>query len=98
MGDAAKGNSPAQLRFVQQKSGLTALLTYAGYEETLSVTVTEPSTIQMKGLSYRDLQNEHRPFNLDMVNAEILLYGKRLSGTSTFDQGGRSRFEFWRVR
>jgi hypothetical protein len=98
MGDAAKGNSPAQLKFTQQKGNLTALLTYAGYEETLSVTVTGPSTIQMKGVSYRDLQNEHRRFNLDMMTAEISLYGKRLSGTSTNNQGGRSRFEFRRGR
>jgi hypothetical protein len=98
MGDAAKGNSPAQLKFVQQKGNLTALLTYAGYEETLSVTVTGPSTIQMKGVSYRDLQNEHRRFNLDMMTAEISLYGKRLSGTSTDNQGGRSRFDFRHVR
>lgn len=98
MGDAAKGNSPAQLKFLQQKSGLTALLSYAGYEETLAVTVTGPSTIQMKGVSYRDLQNEHRRFNLDMMNAEITLYGKRLSGMSSDSQGGRSRFEFRRVR
>jgi hypothetical protein len=97
MGDAAKGNSPAQLKFVQQKNGLMAVLTYAGYEETLAVTVTGPSTIQMKGVSYRDVQNEHRRFNLDMMNAEITLYGKRLSGTSSDSQGGRSRFEFRRV-
>jgi hypothetical protein len=98
MGDAAKGNSPAQLKFAMQKGNLMALLTYAGYEETLAVTVTGPSTIQMKGISYRDLQNEHRRFNLDMMNAEISLYGKRLSGMSTDSQGGRSRFEFRRVR
>jgi hypothetical protein len=98
MGDAAKGNSPAQLKFAMQKGSLMALLTYAGYEETLAVTVTGPSTIQMKGISYRDLQNEHRRFNLDMMNAEISLYGKRLSGMSTDSQGGRSRFEFRRVR
>lgn len=98
MGDAAKGNSPAQLKFVQQKGNLTAVLTYAGDEETLAVTVTGPSTIQMKGVSYRDLKNEHRRFNLDMMNAEVSLYGKRLSGTSSDNQGGRSRFEFRRVR
>lgn len=98
MGDAAKGNSPAQLKFVQQKGGLMALLTYAGYEETLAVTVTGPTTIQMKGVSYRDLQNEHRRFNLDTMNAEVSLYGKRLSGTSSDSQGGRSRFEFRRLR
>jgi hypothetical protein len=98
MGDAAKGNSPAQLKFAMQKGKLTALLTYAGYEETLSVTITGPSTIQMKGVSYRDLQNEHRRFNLDTMNAEVSLYGKRLSGTSSDNEGGRSRFEFRRVR
>ena len=98
MGDAAKGNSPAQLKFAMQKGSLMALLTYAGYEETLSVTVTGPSTIQMKGVSYDDLQNAHRHFNLDMMNAEISLYGKRLSGTSSDSQGGRLRFEFRRVR
>ena len=98
MGDAAKGNSPAQLKFAMQKGSLMALLTYAGYEETLAVTVTGPSTIQMTGVSYRDLQNEHRRFNLDMMNSEISLYGKRLSGTSTDSQGRRSRFEFRRVR
>jgi hypothetical protein len=94
MGDAAKGNSPAQLKFAVQKGSLMALLTYAGYEETLAVTVTGPSTIQMKGVSYRNLHNEHRRFNLDTMNAEISLYGKRLSGTSSDNQGGRSRFEF----
>jgi hypothetical protein len=98
MGDAAKGNSPAQLKFAMQKGKLTALLTYAGYEETLSVTITGPSTIQMKGVSYRDLQNEHRRFNLDTMNAEVSLYGKRLSGTSSDNEGGRSRFEFRHVR
>jgi hypothetical protein len=98
MGDAAKGNSPAQLKFVQQKDSLMALLTYAGYEETLTVTVTGPSKIQMKGVSYRDLQNERRRFNLDTMNAEVSLYGKRLSGTSSDNEGGRSRFEFRRVR
>ena len=98
MGDAAKGNSPAQLKFGQQKGHLMAVLTYAGYEETLSAIVTGPSTIQLKGVSYRDLKSEHRRFNLDMMNAEISLYGKRLSGTSTDNQGGRSRFEFRRVR
>jgi hypothetical protein len=98
MGDAAKGNSPAQLKFAMQKGSLMALLTYAGHEETLAVTVTGPSTIQMKGVSYRDLQNEHRRFNLDMMTAEVSLYGKRLSGTSSDNQGGRSRFEFRRVR
>ena len=98
MGDAAKGNSPAQLKFAVQKGSLMALLTYAGYEETLAVIVTGPSTIQMKGVSYRDLQNEHRRFNLDTMNAEVSLYGKRLSGTSSDNQGGRSRFEFRRVR
>jgi hypothetical protein len=98
IGDAAKGNSPAQLKFAMQKGSLTALLTYAGYEETLAVTVTGPSTVQMKGVSYRDLQNEHRRFNLDTMNAEVSLYGKRLSGTSSDNEGGRSRFEFRRVR
>jgi hypothetical protein len=98
IGDAAKGNSPAQLKFAMQKESLTALLTYAGYEETLAVTVTGPSTVQMKGVSYRDLQNEHRRFNLDTMNAEVSLYGKRLSGTSSDNEGGRSRFEFRRVR
>ena len=98
MGDAAKGNSPAQLKFVQQKGSVMALLTYAGYEQTLSVTVTGPSTIQMKGVSYRDLQNGHRRFNLDTMNAEVSLCGKRQSGTSSDNQGGRSRFEFRRVR
>jgi hypothetical protein len=98
LGNAAKGSSPAQLKFEQQKGSVTALLTYAGYEETLTVTVTGPSTIRMKGVSYRDLQNGHRRFNLDTMNAEVSLYGKRLSGTSSDNQGGRSRFEFRRVR
>jgi hypothetical protein len=98
MGDAAKGNSPAQLKFAMRKGSLMALLTYAGYEETLAVTVKGPSTIQMQGVSYRDLQNEHRRFNLDTMNGEVSLYGKHLSGMSSDSQGGRSRFEFRRIR
>ena len=94
MGDVAKGNSPAQLRIILEKGKLTGLLTYDGFEETLSVTLSPPSAVRFKGVSYRDLQGEHRTFDLDTLNAEISLYGKRLSGRTDT----RSRFEFRRIK
>ena len=97
MGDAAKGNSPAQLKIVLQKGNLTGFLAYDGYEETLSVTISAPSSIRLKGISYRDLQHGSRPFNLDTLSAELSQDGRRLTGTAIDTQGTRSRFEFRRT-
>ena len=98
--DHAKGNSPAQLKIVQQKGNLTALLTCDGVEETLVVTVSAPSTIQLKGVSFRDLQYSGRDaplvFPLDNFTAE-LSDGRTINLTGVDSQGGHSRFEFRRV-
>jgi hypothetical protein len=98
--DRAKGNSPAQLKIVQEKGNLTALLTCDGVEETLVVTVSAPSTIQLKGVSFRDLQYSGRDaplvFPLDNFTAE-LSDGRTINLTGVDSQGGHSRFEFRRV-
>jgi len=93
MGDVAKGNSPAQLRIVLQKGSLIGFLTYDGFEETLSVSVSAPSSIRLKDVSFRDLQRAGRGFNLELFSAELSQDGRRISGTT----GTRSRFEFRRV-
>ena len=94
MGDVAKGSSPADLKIVLQKGKLTGLLTYAGFQETLSVPVSAPSSIRLKGVSVRDLQGARRGFDLETLNAELSQDGRRLSGITET----RSRFEFRRIR
>ena len=85
-------DSPAQLKIVLQKGKLIGYLTYEDFEETLAVTVSAPSKIQLKGVSVRDLQGAGRGFDLETLNAELSPDGRRLSGTT----GTRSRFEFRR--
>ncbi len=98
VGYSAKGNDPANLKIVLQSGNLTGMLSYDGFEETLAITVSAPSTIQMKGVSYRDLQREGRSFNLDVLNGELSKDGATISGSGTDSQGTRSRFEFHRMR
>jgi hypothetical protein len=93
MGDVAKGNSPAHLRIVLQKGNLTGFLTYDGFEETLSVSVSAPSSVRLKDVSFRDLQRVGRGFDLESLSAELSQDGRGISGTA----GTRSRFEFRRV-
>jgi len=94
MGDVAKGSSPADLKIVLQKGKLTGFPTYAGFEETLSVTVSAPSAFAKKGDSVRDLQGARRGFDLETSNAELSQDGRRLSGTTET----RSRFKFRSIR
>jgi hypothetical protein len=99
--DRAKGNSPAQLKIVQQKDNLTALLTCDGVEETLAITVSAPATIQLKGISFKDLQYSGRDvpldFPLDSLTAELSPDGRGISCSGVDSQGTHSRFEFRRV-
>jgi hypothetical protein len=98
--DHAKGNSPAQLKIVQQKGNLTALLTCDGVEETLIITVSAPSTILLKGISFKDLQYSGRDvplvFPLDSFTAELSQDGRAISLAGVDSQGANSRFEFRR--
>jgi hypothetical protein len=99
--DRAKGNSPAQLKIIQQKGNLTALLTCDGVEETLAITVSAPSTILLKGISFKDLQYSGRDFPLefplDTFTAELSQDGRAINCTGVDSQGAHSRFEFRRV-
>jgi len=99
--DRAKGNSPAQLKIVQQKGNLTALLTCDGVEETLAITVSAPSTILLKGISFKDLQYSGRDvplvFPLDSFTAELSQDGRAISLAGVDSQEANSRFEFRRV-
>jgi hypothetical protein len=105
IGDAAKGNSPAQLRMVLQNGNLTGILTYDGYEETLTITVSAPvstkvsapAAIRMKGVSFRDLQHSGRNFILDTFSGEVSPDGGQIRGAAVDAQGTRSRWEFARV-
>jgi hypothetical protein len=99
--DRAKGNSPAQLKIVQQKGNLAALLTCDGVEETLAITVSATSTILLKGISFKDLQYSGRDvplvFPLDGFTAELSQDGRAISLAGVDSQGANSRFEFRRV-
>ena len=99
--DRAKGNSPAQLKIVQEKGNLTALLTCDGVEETLAITVSAPSTIQLKGVSFKDLQYSGRDvplvFPLDNFTGVLAQDGRGISLAGVDSQGAHSRFEFRRV-
>jgi hypothetical protein len=90
--ESQKGGTPVQLRIVQQNGGLNAVLVWDGFEEILGITLTAPSGIQMRGTSYRDLQNQRRRFTLDNARGEISSDGHNMQGLID----GR-HFEFRRV-
>jgi hypothetical protein len=90
--ESQKGGTPAQLRIVQQNGALNAILVYEQFEEVLSVTLTAPSHVQMRGTSYRDLENQRRRFTLDNAQGEISSDGRAMQG-----QIGGQHFEFRRV-
>ncbi len=97
----AKGNSPAQLKFLQQNGNWMAFLACDGYEETLTVTVSAPSTIQLKGVSFKDIKSSGRTipldFALDTFTAEFPQQGQALSLAGVDTRGARSRYEFRRA-
>lgn len=97
VGYSAKGNSPAKLEIRGQNGSLTGSLSYDGFEETLAITVTAPAGIRLKGVSFRDLQGQHRQFGLDDLTGQITQGGHVISGKGADNQGTRSTFEFRRV-
>jgi hypothetical protein len=79
--ESQKGGTPAQLRIVQQNGGLNAILDYENFEEVLAITLTAPSNIQMRGVSYRDLGKlGPRGFTLDTAQGEISPDGRGIQG------------------
>ena len=97
VGYTAKGNSPAELRFITKDGKLVGIVTYDGAEETMAITLTAPSGIQMKGVSFRDLNGNNPQFNLDTFTGEISKDGGTISGTGIDTGGTRSKFEFHRT-
>lgn len=97
----AKGNSPAQLRILQENGRLTALLTCDAVEETLAITASAPSTLQLKGISFKDLKYSGRTFPLDFslhtFTADLSQQGQQLTLTGVDSRGAHSRYEFRRV-
>jgi hypothetical protein len=55
-------------------------LTYDGYEETVAITSSSPTAVQIKGVSYRDTRGG-RSFSLDTFSAQIAPDGRSMNGT-----------------
>jgi hypothetical protein len=98
IGDAAKGNDPAELRIILQNGSLIGLLKTSEYEETLSITLSAPPGIRMKGTSVRDLKREGRNFTLDTFTGELSPDGRQIRGAAVDTAGTRSRWDFARVK
>ncbi len=62
------------------------------------MSVSSPSTLQFKGVSFKDLKYSGRTnpldFSLDTFTGEISQEGQQLSLTGTDGRGSRSRYEF----
>jgi len=80
------------MRIVQQNGALAAILDYDQFEEVLALTLTAPSGIQMRGISYRDLENRRRGFTLDAAQGEMSADGRSMQGVIS-----RRHFDFHRV-
>ena len=92
----ARGNEPATFKIVSQDGNLRGILTYEDYEETLDVIVSG-SSVRMKGVSFRDLSRQGRPFNLDTFNGQISQNGRVIRGQARDSQGNGSSWEFTRL-